>query len=1248
MRRSKIKSTIMATALAVILAAQPVMAAGMELSDVTGAVGTVESKAAGRSAEYASVITEQFIEVGYEAGKAPESVLAEDFTVVVNGEKKAFTVDAYFEDKATLKLEEALVNPEEASVVVTETKSEQELKADWDPWYTFTETLGSDSVAVRKNQGTKSKLWVLGNENSGCEDKNAQYTAEYVIQYCAEGINKVAGRSDFLTLAASHSDLRIVVVGSGESVYDVPEYRHLYNAEDAYTRVTIPGTRELPIIVTTAEDVMRQKDSNNNTFELLYDFAKLYWELGVIDGVPMFALSVYDDENTYNYVKHLETAYENAKEKNLWPGTKMMESKEEYFAYATMVWYEGIEESSDGSWQYENFPVNTRSEMLQYDEELYGVMVEIYGEFEYFSGYREQHTVNTDGQILIDFPWYKHSQVDNYDINGKAYDPLYVTECNLISANQIELVFNREIRDLDELRNGELWTINWTDKDGNVNTYTGSGLTCQFYQWKTLTLQVRGIKMYDGYIGSDVKGFTAEEVAEAADPESDGYRPWFTENAYNRSLDGKTVSPQLYNSLSEEDREGVTVAEAFTVAASESAIENGTYVNFADESTVPDYLKSGINGTITVQYSGTAKDWADNSLTNEPISVKFRPWMSQVMRSEKTGVYVYGDPYVEKSSLAAACEYWDLMLSQEDDNIGQRIADGLAYKGGGAELMSYHHHAYQMSGKRNTYGAQNHFYLYVEGFGGGICQTTEFNVTRDYTYTRYDNEFIMGHEGAHSIEITGMPCFTDLNYTVQKAYTDSVTTNDLWNNGGYSYAGSNRAEYYATLANIWHGTMRESTDGSNNGTWLSINTREELYEYDRNGYEMAKHVYYNGHVGVDVDAVNEALANGTLSIVDEEGNPITTFTERTYVPGWDKDGNSINDDIIKWGGTFPANLMKAEDEKLSEIYGDAAYFRWVSWSCANQWDINDSHDPSSGINYGYDDSARYDKVNYNPFLVSADAPTKDEQTITFDEAAPIVVYEAGKTIALNAVSTGDGELTYTTSDAAVATVDEDGVITLQGVGEVTITITAAETEEYLAAETSVSFKVSYLAPILKEDLTVTNSILGVSLKWTKVKGASGYYVYRKSGDKDWKVIGTVYGKKNVSFTDLTAKNGTEYSYCVRAFCKKGKYLGEGEAVNVVCLNSTFVLGLRNTAGKAVTVQWLKNTKADGYQIQYSTSYNFADAETVDVSGADTVCKSISGLEKGKIYYVRVRACKTVDGEENYSAWSLARAVRISK
>lgn len=55
---------------------------------------------------------------------------------------------------------------------------------------------------------------------------------------------------------------------------------------------------------------------------------------------------------------------------------------------------------------------------------------------------------------------------------------------------------------------------------------------------------------------------------------------------------------------------------------------------------------------------------------------------------------------------------------------------------------------------------------------------------------------------------------------------------------------------------------------------------------------------------------------------------------------------------------------------------------------------------------------------------------------------------------------GDGILSYESSDMKVATVSDAGYVTLKGVGEATVTVTASETENYKQTQFEVAIKVS--------------------------------------------------------------------------------------------------------------------------------------------------------------------------------------------
>ncbi|MGN1419932.1 MAG: fibronectin type III domain-containing protein [Eubacterium sp.] len=82
-----------------------------------------------------------------------------------------------------------------------------------------------------------------------------------------------------------------------------------------------------------------------------------------------------------------------------------------------------------------------------------------------------------------------------------------------------------------------------------------------------------------------------------------------------------------------------------------------------------------------------------------------------------------------------------------------------------------------------------------------------------------------------------------------------------------------------------------------------------------------------------------------------------------------------------------------------------------------------------------------------------------------------------------------------------------------------------------------------------------------------------------------------------------------------------------------------------TSKKTITVYWKKMT-ASGFQIQYSTSSSFKKPKTVTVKGSSKTSAKIKSLKKGKKYYVRVRAYKTVNGKKYYGSWSAKKSITV--
>ncbi len=181
--------------------------------------------------------------------------------------------------------------------------------------------------------------------------------------------------------------------------------------------------------------------------------------------------------------------------------------------------------------------------------------------------------------------------------------------------------------------------------------------------------------------------------------------------------------------------------------------------------------------------------------------------------------------------------------------------------------------------------------------------------------------------------------------------------------------------------------------------------------------------------------------------------------------------------------------------------------------------------------------------------------------------------------------------------------------------------------------------------------SLTNTSSGITVKWSKVSGATGYKIYRKSSSASgYSLVKTITKASTTSYTDTKVKsnNGTTYTYYVQPYnsLSKGAYATK----KTVRLTAVSISSLKNTASKTLTVKYKKNSKATGYQIQYSTSSTFASSKTksVSVTKASTLSKKLTKLTKGKKYYVRIRAYKKVSDTKYYSAWSTKKSAKVSK
>ena len=157
------------------------------------------------------------------------------------------------------------------------------------------------------------------------------------------------------------------------------------------------------------------------------------------------------------------------------------------------------------------------------------------------------------------------------------------------------------------------------------------------------------------------------------------------------------------------------------------------------------------------------------------------------------------------------------------------------------------------------------------------------------------------------------------------------------------------------------------------------------------------------------------------------------------------------------------------------------------------------------------------------------------------------------------------------------------------------------------------------------DTTVTgasNITSGVQVKWSRVTGATGYIVYRKSGSGSWGRIADIKSGSTVSYTDTTAASGTTYTYTVRAY--NGSTMGDWHSAKSVKRLSDPKLTSASKVSGGINVRWTKVTGATGY-IVYRKSGSGSWGRIADIKSGSTVSYTDRTAKAGTTYTYTVRA-----------------------
>lgn len=191
----------------------------------------------------------------------------------------------------------------------------------------------------------------------------------------------------------------------------------------------------------------------------------------------------------------------------------------------------------------------------------------------------------------------------------------------------------------------------------------------------------------------------------------------------------------------------------------------------------------------------------------------------------------------------------------------------------------------------------------------------------------------------------------------------------------------------------------------------------------------------------------------------------------------------------------------------------------------------------------------------------------------------------------------------------------------------------------------VSTGVAGVPSLTKPNISSVTATSYNSLKitWTKVSGATGYYLYRStSPSSGWKQIKNITSGSTVTYSDTGLTCGTKYYYTVRAYRTENgtKYTGGYNSIKSCTPVPATPSGLSAKAvtAKSVKVSWKKVNEASGYVV-YRLS---ADGKKWDIistiTGTNVINFTDTNVTNGNTYTYTVKAYRTVNGKQVYSGY----------
>lgn len=184
----------------------------------------------------------------------------------------------------------------------------------------------------------------------------------------------------------------------------------------------------------------------------------------------------------------------------------------------------------------------------------------------------------------------------------------------------------------------------------------------------------------------------------------------------------------------------------------------------------------------------------------------------------------------------------------------------------------------------------------------------------------------------------------------------------------------------------------------------------------------------------------------------------------------------------------------------------------------------------------------------------------------------------------------------------------------------------------------------YAAGVPTLNSVTINSVDKPVIKWSKIKNALSYNLYRKSKGGSWKLLKSDID--TTSYTDKNAGKGIKYYYKVSSVNIVDGINYESDASNSITVtikqSKPTITSAKAVSKKKNKLAWKAVSKASGYEVYrrlYGSSKWTLMKDTTDLSYTNSSSKS------GKKYQYRVRAYRIVNDNTVYGYYSDIKTIK---